>query len=244
MYLLARIMVVGSRRVLSTVECLWRERSRASVSRDATSFLGSSEEPIAEIDNAVCNQRTLCAIYNRFAQLMKCSDEMAHKSLSPRNQAIVQADKVNIQCRNSGNDGRNTKCSYVEEEIIKGNNVQNDVGNTQRTLRTTSSGFAANMLLVKQDEARVTLTNEHNNFLVVDATRMEEIEELSANICLMARSQPTNIDSDAWPRYDSAFLSEAQKSSTSYVNPLFDKDNQEQKYPKQSKIINDTISDD
>ncbi|GKB79177.1 hypothetical protein Tco_0946072 [Tanacetum coccineum] len=100
------------------------------------------------------------------------------------------------------------------------------------------------MLLAKQDEAGVTLTNEHNNFLVADATRVEEIEELSANICLMARSQPTNIDSDAWPSYDSTFLSEVQKSSISYVNPLFDKDNQEQKYLKQSKIINDTIGDD
>ncbi|GJS71459.1 hypothetical protein Tco_0704300 [Tanacetum coccineum] len=51
----------------------------------------------------------------------------------------------------------------------------------------------------KQDEAGVTLTEEHNDFLVVDATRMEEIEELK---------------------------------------------NQEQKYPKQPKIINDTIGHD
>ncbi|GJT87080.1 retrovirus-related pol polyprotein from transposon TNT 1-94 [Tanacetum coccineum] len=190
------------------------------------------------------------------------------------NQAIVQADRVNIRSRNSGNDGRNTRRSYVQEEIIKGNNVQNDVGNTQRNLRTTSSGSSANvqcyncsekvhyarncpkpkvrdskyfmeqMLLAKQDEAGVTLTDEHTDFLVADATRMEEIKELSANICLMTRIQPANIDSDAGPSYDSAFLSEVQQPSTSYVNPLFAKDNQEQKYPKQPKIINDTIGDD
>ncbi|GJT83024.1 hypothetical protein Tco_1057366 [Tanacetum coccineum] len=165
-------------------------------------------------------------------------------SSNTKNQAIVQGDKVNIQSQNSVNDGRNTRSSYVQEEIIEGNNVQNDDGNTQRTLRTTSSGttvnvqyyncskkghyahnclkpklldskyFMEHMLLAKQDEAGVTLTDEHNDFLVADATRMEEIEELST------------------------------KSSTSYVNPLFAKDNQEQKYPKQPKIIYDAIGDD
>ncbi|GJZ97481.1 hypothetical protein Tco_0669934 [Tanacetum coccineum] len=165
-------------------------------------------------------------------------------SSNTRNQAIVQADKVNIQSKNSGNDGRNTRRLYVQEEIIEGNNVHNDAGNIQRTLQTTSSGTAANMLLAKQDKAGVTLTNEQNDFLVADATRMEEIEELSANICLMARIQPANIDSDAGPSYDYAFLSEVQTPSTSYVNLLFAKDNKEQKYLKQPKIINNTNGDD
>nr|GEX19102.1 hypothetical protein [Tanacetum cinerariifolium] len=99
------------------------------------------------------------------------------------------------------------------------------------------------MLLAKEDEAGVILTDEHNDFLFSDASRMEEIEELSA-ICLMARIQPKNIDSDVRPNYDSAFLNEVQTSSTSYENPLFPKDNQEQKYPKQPKIINKIIGDD
>ncbi|GJZ84606.1 hypothetical protein Tco_0649945 [Tanacetum coccineum] len=126
----------------------------------------------------------------------------------------MQGDKVNIQIQNSGNDGRNTRCSFVPEEIIEINNVQNDAGNIQRTLRTTTSGSAANVQCyncsekAKHDEAGVTLTDEQNDFLVADATWMEEIEELSANICLMARIQPTNIDSDEGPSYDSAFLSE------------------------------------
>ncbi|GKD93077.1 hypothetical protein Tco_1372914, partial [Tanacetum coccineum] len=49
-----------------------------------------------------------------------------------------------------------------------------------------------------------------NDFIFVDASRMEEIEKLSANICLMARIQPANFDSNAGPSYDSAFLSEKQ----------------------------------
>ncbi|GJR54000.1 retrovirus-related pol polyprotein from transposon TNT 1-94 [Tanacetum coccineum] len=70
------------------------------------------------------------------------------------------------------------------------------------------------------------------------------IEEFSVDICLMARIQPTNFDSDAGPSYDSAYLSEIQTPSTSYVNPLFAKDKQEQKYPKQPKVINNTIGND
>ncbi|GJW38969.1 hypothetical protein Tco_0064814 [Tanacetum coccineum] len=100
------------------------------------------------------------------------------------------------------------------------------------------------MLLAKQDEAGVILTDEQNDSLIADASRMEEIKELSANICLMARIQPANIDYDVGQSYDSAFLSKVQSSSTSYVNPLFANDNQEQKYPTQPKIINNIIGDD
>ncbi|GJS05483.1 integrase, catalytic region, zinc finger, CCHC-type containing protein [Tanacetum coccineum] len=107
-----------------------------------------------------------------------------------------------------------------------------------------SKYFMEQMLLAKQDEARVILTDKHNDFLFVDASRMEEIEELSANICLMAKIQPANFDSDEGPSYEYAFLSEVRTPSTSYENPLFSKDTQAQKYPKQPKIINNTIGDD
>ncbi|GJV14453.1 hypothetical protein Tco_1359776 [Tanacetum coccineum] len=92
------------------------------------------------------------------------------------------------------------------------------------------------MLLPKQDEAGVILTEEQNDFLFADASRMEEIEELSANICLMARIQPADNTSDAGPSYDSAFISEVQSSSNT--------ENEEQMYPTHTKIINSTIGDD
>ncbi|GJY43095.1 retrovirus-related pol polyprotein from transposon TNT 1-94 [Tanacetum coccineum] len=159
-------------------------------------------------------------------------------SSNTRNQAIIQGDRVNIQSRNSGNTGRNARRAYVQEEVVEGSNTQNETGNVQRTLRTSSSGntltvqcyscsgkghyarncpkprlrdskyFMEQMLLAKQDEAGVILTDEHNDFLFADASRMEEIEELSANICLMARIQPANNTSDVGPSYDSAFISE------------------------------------
>ncbi|GJT82617.1 retrovirus-related pol polyprotein from transposon TNT 1-94 [Tanacetum coccineum] len=187
-------------------------------------------------------------------------------SSNTRNQAIIQGDRVNIQSRNSGNTGRNTRRAYVQEEVVEGSNAQNETENVQRTLRTSSSGntstvqcyncsgkghyarncpkprvrdskyFMEQMLLAKQDEAGVILTDEQNDFLFADASRMEEIEELSANICLMARIQPANNTSDAGPSYDSAFISEVQSSS---IN-----ENKEQMYPTHTKIINSTIGDD
>nr|GEU82328.1 copia protein [Tanacetum cinerariifolium] len=51
-----------------------------------------------------------------------------------------------------------------------------------------------------------------------------KIKKLSANICLMARIQPANIESDSGPSHDFGFLSEVQTPSTSYVNSLFAKD--------------------
>ncbi|GJW77661.1 hypothetical protein Tco_0139343 [Tanacetum coccineum] len=72
-------------------------------------------------------------------------------------------------------------------------------------------------IVVRKDEAGVTLTDEQNDFLFADANRMEEIEELSANICLMARIQPANIDSDVGPSYDSKFLN-VNSGSVEYDN--------------------------
>nr|GEU59718.1 hypothetical protein [Tanacetum cinerariifolium] len=92
------------------------------------------------------------------------------------------------------------------------------------------------MLMAKQDEAGVILTDEQNDFLFADASRMEEIEEHSVHICLMAKIQPTNDTSDAGPSYDSAFVSEVQSSS---INK-----NEEQMYPTHTKMINSTIGDD
>ncbi|GJT20200.1 gag-pol polyprotein [Tanacetum coccineum] len=141
------------------------------------------------------------SITQRFS---KPTNNRLRTSSNTRNQAIVQGDRVNIHSKNSGNDGRNTRRSYVQEEIIGGNNVQNDAGNIQRTLRTMSSGTVANvqcyncsekghyarnclkprvqdskyfieqMLLAKQDEAGVILTDEQNDFLFADASQMEE----------------------------------------------------------------------
>ncbi|GJV32253.1 integrase, catalytic region, zinc finger, CCHC-type containing protein [Tanacetum coccineum] len=154
-------------------------------------------------------------------------------SSNTRNQAIIQGDRVNIQSRNSGNNGRNPRRSYGQEEVSEGSNVQTKTGTVQRILRLQEM---LQLFNATTDEAGVIFTAEQNYFLFADASRMEEIEELSANICLMARIQPADHNSDDEPSYDSAFISEVQSSS---IN-----DNQEQMYPIHSKIINTTIGDD
>nr|GEX52608.1 hypothetical protein [Tanacetum cinerariifolium] len=156
-------------------------------------------------------------------------------SSNTRNKAIIQGDRVNIQSRNSGNTGRNNRRAYVQEEVVEGSN---ETRNVQRNLQISSSRntstvqcyncsgkghyarncpksrvrdskyFMEQMLLAKQNEAGVILTDEQNDFLFADASGLEEIKDLSANICLMARIQPTNNTSDAGPSYDFAFISE------------------------------------
>ncbi|GJU06421.1 hypothetical protein Tco_1122851 [Tanacetum coccineum] len=107
-------------------------------------------------------------------------------SSNTRNQAIVQGDKINIQSRNFVHYARNCTKPRVQD----------------------SKYFMEQILLAKHDEAGVILTDEQNDLLFVDASRIKEIEELSANICLMAIMQPANTNSAAGPIYDSTFVSE------------------------------------
>nr|GEU39328.1 hypothetical protein [Tanacetum cinerariifolium] len=144
------------------------------------------------------------------------------------NQAVIQGDRVNIQSRNSGN----TSTVQCYNCSGKGHYARN----CPKPRVRDSKYFMEQMLLAKQDEAGVILTDEQNDFLFADASRMEEIIDLSANICLMARIQPTNHSSDVGPSYDSTFVSEVQSSS---IN-----ENEEKMYPTHTKIINIAIGDD
>ncbi|GKD98217.1 hypothetical protein Tco_1382114, partial [Tanacetum coccineum] len=57
------------------------------------------------------------------------------------------------------------------------------------------------MLLAKKDEAAVILSVEQNDFLLADATQMEELEELSVDICMMDRIQKAYSDSKSIDKF-------------------------------------------
>ncbi|GJX24317.1 hypothetical protein Tco_0228762 [Tanacetum coccineum] len=141
-----------------------------------------------------------------------------------RNQAIIQGDSVNIQSRNSGHYARNCPKPRVRD----------------------SKYFMEQMLLAKHDEAGVILTDEQNDFLFADASRMEEIKEISVNICLMARIQPANHTSDDGPSCESAFINEVRilesiNKDNNYLNEFLEADERAKRYNKQaqSQLVRD-----
>ncbi|GKD09955.1 hypothetical protein Tco_1189640 [Tanacetum coccineum] len=152
-------------------------------------------------------------------------------SSNTMNQAVVQADRVNIQRKNVRNGGRIARRSYnTQEESAENINVQKETGND-------SKYFIKQILYAKKDKA------EHNDFLLADADQMEEIKKLSVNICMMARIQQATTDSDEGPSYDSRFISEVQTPSTSFMNSLFFNSYHEQTYHEQPEIVNSTNDD-
>ncbi|GKA37683.1 hypothetical protein Tco_0724248 [Tanacetum coccineum] len=208
--------------------------------------LEKSHDPLALIAYTGSSSRNTSSYYvTHPMSVVDYEDEYQQDDVhtnSGKNKAIIQGDRVNIQSMNSGNAGRNNRRSYVQEEIVEGSNAPNETENGHYARNypkprvRDSKYFMEQMLLAKQDEAGVILTDEQNDFLFADASRMEEIEEFSTNICLMARIQPADNTSDAGPSYDSAFISEVQSSSNT--------ENEEQMYPTHTKIINNTIGDD
>ncbi|GJW42769.1 integrase, catalytic region, zinc finger, CCHC-type containing protein [Tanacetum coccineum] len=180
--------------------------------------LENSHDPLALVAHMGSSSRNTSSYYVTHPPSVVDYDDEYQKDVGPINSKDpITSAMVNIQSRNSGNTGRNTRRAYVQEEVVEGSNAQTKTENVQRTLRTSSSGnttnvqcynccdkghyarncpkpsvwnskyFMVQMLLVKQDEAGVIITDEHNDFLFANASRMEEIKELSTNICLMAR---------------------------------------------------------
>ncbi|GJX72269.1 retrovirus-related pol polyprotein from transposon TNT 1-94 [Tanacetum coccineum] len=136
--------------------------------------LEKSHDPLALIAHTAITQNFSNPTNNRL-----------HASSNTRNQAVVQGDMVNIQRRNSSNVGRNNRRAYVQGEVVEGMNATNETANVQRIVRTptlgnTSTGQCITVVerTLCEDEAGGILTDEQNDFLFVDASRMEEIEEL------------------------------------------------------------------
>nr|GEU32917.1 integrase, catalytic region, zinc finger, CCHC-type, peptidase aspartic, catalytic [Tanacetum cinerariifolium] len=206
------------------VEHLMQGTIQNKVNRE-TRFNNESDQFIAEPGEAHV------LVYNRFAQLVSDLE---------RNDIIFPNVTVNTKFLNC-----------LQPEWLKYVTQRKEVGKSHDPLtlvaHTGSSSRTTTPYYVTHPPSVVDYDDDYqgdNDFLFADASWMEEIKELSANICLMARIQPAQFNSNKGLSYDSTFLSEVHTLSTSYVNPLFAKDTQEQKYPKQPKIINNIVGDD
>nr|GEU88019.1 hypothetical protein [Tanacetum cinerariifolium] len=120
--------------------------------------------------------------------ITKCFSNLTNNRLrtssNTRNQAIVQGNATNVQCYNYSEKGHYAR-------------------NCPKPRFWDSKYFMEQMLLAKQDEAGVILTDEQNDFLFADALRMEEIEELRhymtvfLDVSRKARDKYHNLEDDA-----------------------------------------------
>nr|GEU81326.1 hypothetical protein [Tanacetum cinerariifolium] len=99
-------------------------------------------------------------------------------------------------------------------------------------------------IIVQKDEAKVILSNEQNDFLIADVAQIEEIKELSTKICMMVRIQPTNIDFNEGPSYDSTLTGHVKTPLTSFMDSLFSNSDHEQTCHEQPEMINFTTGSD
>ncbi|GJT72925.1 hypothetical protein Tco_1032211 [Tanacetum coccineum] len=205
--------------------------------------LEKTHDPIALVSHIGSSSRSLAAYYvSHPPSVVDYDDEYQGDTLqndpedSLTSAMMLLSRAITQLTRRSCNVQKNP----LRVEIEKGHYARN----SPNSRVWDSKYIMKQMLLAKKDEVRVILSNEQNDFLIADVAQMDEIRELSANICMMAKIHLANMDSIERPNYDSAFISEVQAPSTSYLNPLFSNSFHEQTYHEQPKIINSRIDDD
>ncbi|GJU04587.1 retrovirus-related pol polyprotein from transposon TNT 1-94 [Tanacetum coccineum] len=183
---------------------------------DKAKKLEKSHDPLALVANTGSSSRQTSSYYvTRPTSVVDYDDEyqqddVHNNSEDPLVSAMLLLAKAitqnfsNLTNNRIWHTGRNGRRAYVQEEVVEGMNAPKETGNVQRTLRIPSSGNTSTVQCYNCSEKGHYARNcpkPRNDFLFADALRMEEIEELSANICLMARIQPaghTNIKFDSF----------------------------------------------
>nr|GEW43776.1 putative reverse transcriptase domain-containing protein [Tanacetum cinerariifolium] len=206
--------------------------------------LEKSHDPLALVAHTGASSRNTSSYYvTHPTSVVDYDDEYQQDDIQTNSEdpltyaMLLLARAITKKFSNPTNNRLRTSSNTRKQAVIQGDRWKGHYARKCPKPRVRDSKyFMEQMLLAKQDEAGVILADKQTDFLFADALRMEEIEDLCANICLMAKIQPTNHSFDVGPSYDSAFVSEVQSSS---IN-----ENEEQMYPTHTKIINSTIGDD
>ncbi|GJW81463.1 integrase, catalytic region, zinc finger, CCHC-type containing protein [Tanacetum coccineum] len=134
-----------------------------------------------------------------------------------------------------------TSSNTINQAIIQGDRTE--TRNVQRTLRTSSPGNTINVQCYNCSEkghyARNCPKPRVRDSKYFMEQMMEEIEELSANICLMAMIQPANTTSDDGSSYDSALervrVLENIKENKNYYNEFIEADRKAKRFDQQAQ---------
>ncbi|GJT38052.1 hypothetical protein Tco_0937917 [Tanacetum coccineum] len=129
---------------------------------------------------------------------------------------------------------------YQQDDVIPISEESSSICNGlfEPRLQETLQLFNATTV-VEKDIMLGIVQSQENDFLFADAFKMEEIEELSANICLMARIQPADNTFDAGPSYDSAFIRvrvlENINGDNNYLNEFLEADKRAKHFSQQAQ---------
>ncbi|GJS99158.1 retrovirus-related pol polyprotein from transposon TNT 1-94 [Tanacetum coccineum] len=145
--------------------------------------------------------------------------ELGLRILQPTpNQAIIQGDRVNIQSRNSGNTGRNSRRAYVQEEVVEGNE------NTQRDSKMFKDSFEFHLQRIEK--------------LARNAYQEAEKQRLFAQ---QVQTQNTHLTSQLAMYKERVWILENINKDNNYLNEFLEADERAKRYNKQaqSQLVRD-----
>ncbi|GJY51710.1 hypothetical protein Tco_0442557 [Tanacetum coccineum] len=120
------------------------------------------------------------------------TNNLLRTSTNPRNQAVIQDGRVDIQTNNVGYGGNGNKNAgrQSRNQAFNAENGKDDshyARDCQKPKVRDAKYFREQMLLVMKDEAGSNLTNEENDFMLDTSYGDETMEELTAAVMLMAQ---------------------------------------------------------
>ncbi|GJV38996.1 hypothetical protein Tco_1417436 [Tanacetum coccineum] len=136
-------------------------------------------------------------------------------SSNTRNQAYVQDGRVDVQTKNVGMlivqgetwvimlGVQGLLLMFIMLQLQREGHYAREC---PKTKFRDSNYFKHQMLLAKQDKAGIHLHEEHNNILLADIPKDEELQEIIASCIMLARIMTIENESYVEPSYDSGTI--------------------------------------